>query len=506
MWAVLIIMALVSLMAVRPVTAAFTASSSNGSNALTAAATFPTYAASVTGNTPWAYHRGEDAVSSAATSTADDTTANNRDGIYNAKTNGPSLWWKLDDAGTTAADSSGSANPGTLVTGSSFSTGKYGGGVLAGGTTNSLQSSDQPIRADQSFTLAIWVYMTGATANTRAIANLTNGTGATNPRSDTALVFNPNGGANRWSFQMAQDPTSASSLDTLNSTTVPVLSTWTHLAAVYNTAVAGGTMYIYVNGALENSMTHTPLNNTVSGGRFELGRYRNGAWGAHFNGSYDDVRTYRRALSTTEIGQIAANTYTEAGMTAGLTGALQGSQQGETATTAVAFAGTANAYNNTQVAAPGPNTFTIECWFRASGTKGGSIIGYSLSKTNMANEANDRLIFIDNVGKINFFTWDTGPHALVTSSAYTDGAWHHVAASLGAAGAKLYVDGALVDSNAALTTGNNSSGYWRWGGSELIGFGNRPTSDYFVGTLDEVAIYSTQLTDQQIARHYYANH
>jgi hypothetical protein len=40
----------------------------------------------------------------------------------------------------------------------------------------------------------------------------------------------------------------------------------------------------------------------------------------------------------------------------------------------------------------------------------------------------------------------------------------------------------------------------------LSGWTNRPTSDYFTGTLDEIAVYPTQLTDNQIARHYASNH
>ncbi|HEX8631110.1 MAG TPA: LamG domain-containing protein, partial [Catenuloplanes sp.] len=97
-------------------------------------------------------------------------------------------------------------------------------------------------------------------------------------------------------------------------------------------------------------------------------------------------------------------------------------------------------------------------------------------------------------------------HHVVSSAAYHDGAWHHVAATLGADGARLYVDGVRVATDSNVTYGRDSAGYWRWGGSSLAGFPNRPTSDYFTGTLDEVAIYSTQLTDQQVAWHYYANH
>ncbi|GAB3870355.1 LamG-like jellyroll fold domain-containing protein [Dactylosporangium cerinum] len=82
---------------------------------------------------------------------------------------------------------------------------------------------------------------------------------------------------------------------------------------------------------------------------------------------------------------------------------------------------------------------------------------------------------------------------------YTDGAWHHAAACVGAAGVKLYADGVLVAANAAVTTAENTTGYWRVGGISLAGWSNRPANDYFVGVIDEPAVYAAQLTDQQVA-------
>ena len=64
-----------------------------------------------------------------------------------------------------------------------------------------------------------------------------------------------------------------------------------------------------------------------------------------------------------------------------------------------------------------------------------------------------------------------------------------VATQSSADGMKLYVDGALVGTNAA-DHAQDYTGYWRVGGDTDWG-GDSP---FFDGTIDEVAIYSRALT------------
>ena len=95
---------------------------------------------------------------------------------------------------------------------------------------------------------------------------------------------------------------------------------------------------------------------------------------------------------------------------------------------------------------------------------------------------------------------------LTTTATYDDGLWHYAAATMGPAGIHLYADGLPQASNAGVTTALNTTGYYRWGGMSLSGWPARPSSDYLIGTLDEVAYYPAQLTKKQIARHYTSNH
>lgn len=66
---------------------------------------------------------------------------------------------------------------------------------------------------------------------------------------------------------------------------------------------------------------------------------------------------------------------------------------------------------------------------------------------------------------------------------------------------RLYVDGELADSGPYLAPGG-FTGYWRWGGDAPDAAW---PSDYFLGRIDEVAVYATALPAQRIAVHYHAN-
>ena len=90
-------------------------------------------------------------------------------------------------------------------------------------------------------------------------------------------------------------------------------------------------------------------------------------------------------------------------------------------------------------------------------------------------------------------------NTITSPTAYNNGQWHQVVATQGADGMKLYVDGQLVASN-AVTGAQNYTGYWRVGGDRSW----NSTSNYFNGTIDEVAVYPTVLSAQRVAQHYKA--
>jgi hypothetical protein len=277
---------------------------------------------------------------------------------------------------------------------------------------------------------------------------------------------------------------------------------WTHVVGVYD--AAAGTVRLYINGVSQGTDTHSGSDVWDARGRTEVGRAVDGSgYSDAFYGQIDSVRLYQRALSATDVAALADDTdpttslVPPANMTAGVPGALPGSA------TAVAFAGTSNAYTNSAVAAPAASTF--ELWFRSSGARGGVLMGFYANRTGSGG-LRDRQVYLDAGGRITYGVYPAGSPLTVRSPlAYNDGAWHHVVASHGAAGIKLYVDGALVASNGAYTTAGPHTGYWRWGGGDTANWPNRPPSDYLVGSIDEVAVYSKQLTDAQVTLRYQAN-
>jgi hypothetical protein len=155
-----------------------------------------------------------------------------------------------------------------------------------------------------------------------------------------------------------------------------------------------------------------------------------------------------------------------------------------------------------QVSSPSP--FTIEFWFNSSSSSGGELMGFSDAATG-AGAGPDRLVYLRDDGKLTFGVHPAGGFKTITSQAsYNLGGWHHVAASLGASGLRLYVDGQIVGRDASTTTAGNYSGYWRLGYDNMAGWPTAPTSNFAAATLDEARVASRQLTDAEVTGDYTA--
>lgn len=100
-------------------------------------------------------------------------------------------------------------------------------------------------------------------------------------------------------------------------------------------------------------------------------------------------------------------------------------------------------------------------------------------------------------GRLQFGTWTGQTNLAGSERAYNDGQWHHVVASQGSDGLKLYVDGDLVGQNGQ-TQAQGYDGYWRIGGDNTWG----SSSGTFEGRMDEVAVYPTVLTPTAVETHF----
>ena len=157
------------------------------------------------------------------------------------------------------------------------------------------------------------------------------------------------------------------------------------------------------------------------------------------------------------------------------------------------------AQNTTQAATP---SFSVESWIKTTTKSGGKIVGYGGSKTGNSGSY-DRHVYMDKTGHVFFGVYTGSARTVSSPKSYNDGVWHHIVASLSnTAGMTLYVDGKKVASDPGTTSAQDYAGFWRIGGDNLSGWPSRPTSDYFAGAIDDVAIYPTALSLTQVAAHY----
>ncbi|EAR26059.1 hypothetical protein A20C1_09269 [marine actinobacterium PHSC20C1] len=148
----------------------------------------------------------------------------------------------------------------------------------------------------------------------------------------------------------------------------------------------------------------------------------------------------------------------------------------------------------TAVSLANPATFSSEVWFKTTTTSGGKLTGFGSSATGTSSNYGDHVIMRNN-GTLLF---GTSTSTIATTQSLNDGLWHHVVATQGSSGLRLYVDGALAATSSA-NPSQTFSGYWRLGGDNT---GGASSSNFFNGDLDEFAIYQTVLSPSDVSAHY----
>lgn len=207
-------------------------------------------------------------------------------------------WWKFDEgSGSSASDSSGNGNTGTVV-GASWAGGKTGQGLSFDGTNNDRVSVSSTVLNDMSsFSWSFWI--------------VRNDLASTNIMSKDAWNCGVAG------MQIAfywQDPnvldfrvnhSSGAAIARSQSYAASVWNNWRHIVAVYDGILKRVSIYkdgveaLYSGrsdgvGAKSNDNSYNLL----------LGDCGNAGQGTDFAGFLDDVRIYNRALSAAEIQAI----------------------------------------------------------------------------------------------------------------------------------------------------------------------------------------------------------
>ena len=217
----------------------------------------------------------------------------------------PKVHLRLDETtGSTAADASGNNWNGTLVGGSTWTTGKINNAVSLSGTTNYATLPSGVVAGLGDCTLSAWVKV-NAFATFSRIFDF--GTGTTNYMFLTPQYTStaPDAAKLRFAIRtpgVTEDP-SGSALNQINSSVALSAGTWTHVAVT----LSGTTGQIYVNGTLAGTtttMTLKPSDLGVTTINY-LGRSQFSA-DPYLNGAVDEFQIYGRALSASEISALAA--------------------------------------------------------------------------------------------------------------------------------------------------------------------------------------------------------
>lgn len=166
-----------------------------------------------------------------------------------------------------------------------------------------------------------------------------------------------------------------------------------------------------------------------------------------------------------------------------------------------------NDYMMTDQLRQGPSVYTVSAWIKTTTNQGGKIVGFGNGRPNTGTGASntsgnyDRHIYMLNDGRVRFGVWTGSASTLTSPSALNDGQWHYVAASQGAEGMRLYVDGRRVGSN-GISGQQPYWGIWRVGGDSLNGWPDQPSSSFFAGSIDDVAIYPSVVSRTDVASLY----
>jgi hypothetical protein len=202
-------------------------------------------------------------------------------------------YWKFDEnTGTTAADSSGNGNTGTLTSGATLCPGQIGAAVCLDGVDDYVQVGAQSslvMTSAASFTA--WIFPTGAGSHATVGGTILVKEG------EYVIARFPNGTI-QWGFANSNP-----GWQFINTGYVAPLNQWTHLAVTYDS----GTIKTYANGILVHSYSGsgsigdqlTAQNDFRIGGRQVISQ--------QFQGEIDEVRVYNRALTAGEIGVLVSH-------------------------------------------------------------------------------------------------------------------------------------------------------------------------------------------------------
>lgn len=489
------------------------------------------------GNVAWSEARSVTVASSGSSSPyADAVVADN-----------PRLYWRFNDpAGSSVARADAGNEQGSLGNKNNVAFGTAG--ALLNEASNTAVDFDNNLNSHvtsdyswvvNTFTIETWIkapatirsgglggIFGGTTANSGRIMGFSNSPHGSSGTKDRMMYMNNNGSITFGAYpRSTKTITSRSGLNN---------DAWHHVVAT----MGSNGMRLYIDGVLDAMSTASDFT-TGQGyyGYWRVGSDSIGNWPGtrakdYLVGSFDEAAVYNKVLSPQQV----ANHYAASGRTPALPTApsdgygnsMHGSDPvlyyrlGESSGTTAADSGirsTTGTYVGTVGRSatgviPGnaaatfggngfvrsatsfydPTGYSVQAWFKTGTTAGGQIIGFG-NATSGSSSTSDRQVVMQNNGSLAF---RSGGSTITTGASYNDDAWHHVVATQGTDGMRLYVDGSLVSSGSR-SVGTVFSGYWRIGNDNTNGLSS---SNAFAGTIDEVAVHDRVISGDTVLATY----
>lgn len=215
-------------------------------------------------------------------------------------TNGLVGHWKFDEgSGTSAVDSSGNNNIGTLTNGPTWTTGKIGGALSFDGTDDYVQTIGNELNVANNITMAAWIKADAT--NMRHIIWQGNASGNGGGAEEEISLNTGNttdGASNRLQFFIE------GTNDDINITTsFSDTTTWNHVVGVVSGLdTVAPQAQLYLNGISVGSDSADIISRTSWDTNLRIGRP--GLSTRLFDGLIDEVRVYNRALTASEISTL----------------------------------------------------------------------------------------------------------------------------------------------------------------------------------------------------------
>jgi hypothetical protein len=423
--------------------------------------------------------------------------------------NGLLGWWKLN--GNTK-DSSPYADNGTstgsvpVVDRKGVTNGAYG----FGGSSYISVPAASPLNATTAVTVSAWVKTT-----------------VTNSGTIQGIVCKDITGAiTNCPYSLQLDPTGVpcffitittnANFSKCNTGFALSVNVWHYLVGTYD----GNQDLLYIDGVSVGGGTNPGTIATTSGALY-IGQQKSGN-SRYFNGSIQDVRIYRRALSATEIAaqyasynsqvQVSnlqsglvgdwpmngnAKDYTPYNDNGTVTGATLTSDRKSRASSAYSFNGTSNYISNADASQLDiTGAMSISAWVYTATPNTGTVQGIVCKDISGSIGNCPYELTLTNTGV---------PYFSITNSSNTTGSisfngyqmsantWHHLVGTYDGTNMYIYEDGvrsiggSTLSGPLAVTTGNLN-----------IGLQKLVTNRYFGGSIDDVRIYQRALSQAEV--------